>query len=761
MSYTITKSDGTTQIVVEDKQLNQDTSIQLVGKNSTGYAKVISESFVRMLENFAHTEPPNNAIPGQLWYDTDSNSNPPKPQLKVLNPAGQWVSASNVTRSVNQPTAPTVGDLWVDIAKQQLYIWSGSNSNYGGILYNFSPSTVNLTPGRGRIRANSVTATSVTEFYVSNLDFYGNQFGDIYQDWSQGNSEGYLHVIGNTPTSSTYGIFKLVSVEDGPTADYQIVTVSQGIGTMPQPAEPLSIYFSTSAVKGDIDFTLAQGSWILVGPHFSAGSLTGPVTESVIDVSNVSQKIIKFLVDNETLAILSNRAFTPKSAIPGFTSQSGPAIKQGLNLSTGFTDNKIWGVADAAENVKIGNQIVSASQLVRSDSPSYTVGLDIRSNTGLTVGVDSTTRLGNTSAGDGLLSNTTSGKSIIFRATSNAGLPENTLVVSAGKVGVNNLQPDEAIDVVGRIKSSAGLVVTSTSEANSDSSGSIITAGGIGVKKGITLGGGINANGLSKMATVEPTVNNIYNLGAVDKKWANIHAVSIQADRVYGTFTGNVDGSVSGSAGRLATPTTFALVGEIENVNTVQFNGTASTVEFNTVITQDVFENRGSLDSDSLLYDQILINRPNIGLRRITKEKFISNIPTVPIGAVFPFAGTLPPAGYLWCDGSELAINEFTRLFNSIGETYGTPSAPGRFRLPDLRGRFPLGRETMNNYEIDPVDPNRVSGSAPDQLGGESGNELGQVLSVSGQAQSSASGKAVNVMNPFLTLNYIIFTGVL
>jgi hypothetical protein len=761
MAYTITKSDGTTQIVVEDQQLNQDTSIQFVGKNSTGYAKVISESFLHLLENFAHTEPPSNAITGQLWYDTDSGSNPPRPQLKVLNAAGHWSPAGNVTKSVSQPANPVIGDLWVDIAKQQLYIWSGSNSNYGGILYNFSPSTVNSNPGRGRIRANNVTANAVTELYISNLDFYGNSFGDIYEDWAAGNATGYLHVIGNSSGSSTYGIFRLVQVQDGTTSDYKKVTVSEGIGSMPQPAEPLSIYFSTSNVRGNINYSLSQGSWILVGPQYSVGALTGPITDTIYDISNTQRKIIKFLVDNETVAIISYDAFTPKAAIPGFVSvNNAPAIKQGLNLSTSIVGNKLWGVAETAENLKIGDEVVRASQFLRSDVPSFTVGLDVKSNSGLTVGSDSTTRIGNTNTGDSLIHNETSGASIIFRATSTSGSPVNTVSISAGSVGINNLQPDEALDVIGKIKSSAGIIVTSTSNSTSTLTGSIITEGGIGVAKTITVGEGINALGVSNTASIYPNANNAYELGSNTKKWASINAVSIEADRVYGSFFGNVDGSVSGSAAQLATQTTFALTGEVENIGTVQFNGAGAAVVFNTVITQDVFENRGPLDPDSSLFDQILINRPGVGLKRLTKERFISNIPIVPVGSVFPFAGINLPRGYLFCDGSEVRISDYTRLFEALGTTYGSATS-GFFRLPDLRGRFALGRDSMDNNSNISTGVDRVTGPEADTLGGSSGNENAQVLTTAGTVANTTTGRSVNVMNPFLTLNYIIFTGVI
>jgi microcystin-dependent protein len=59
------------------------------------------------------------------------------------------------------------------------------------------------------------------------------------------------------------------------------------------------------------------------------------------------------------------------------------------------------------------------------------------------------------------------------------------------------------------------------------------------------------------------------------------------------------------------------------------------------------------------------------------------------IGEIRMFAGTFAPAGWMFCDGSTLAISEFDTLFNLIGTTYGG-DGQSTFQLPDLRGRLPL-----------------------------------------------------------------------
>ena len=63
----------------------------------------------------------------------------------------------------------------------------------------------------------------------------------------------------------------------------------------------------------------------------------------------------------------------------------------------------------------------------------------------------------------------------------------------------------------------------------------------------------------------------------------------------------------------------------------------------------------------------------------------------VPSGTILPFAGTEAPPGFLPCDGRAVPRELYPKLYEAIGEAYGT--APPRwrfwkrFRVPDLRGR--------------------------------------------------------------------------
>lgn len=63
----------------------------------------------------------------------------------------------------------------------------------------------------------------------------------------------------------------------------------------------------------------------------------------------------------------------------------------------------------------------------------------------------------------------------------------------------------------------------------------------------------------------------------------------------------------------------------------------------------------------------------------------------VPIGGVFPFAGTTAPTGYLLCDGSAISRTTYAALFAEIGTAFGAGDGSTTFNVPDTRGIFIRG----------------------------------------------------------------------
>ena len=133
MAYSINYSDSNKgTISIEDSTINQQTSLDLPGRNTTSYGSVIAENFLKLLENFANTSEPRNPVQGQLWYDTSEGVD----TLKIYDGTG-WVNASGLKKGNTAPDVANalVGDLWSDTDNNQLYIFTGSGWTLVGPEY--------------------------------------------------------------------------------------------------------------------------------------------------------------------------------------------------------------------------------------------------------------------------------------------------------------------------------------------------------------------------------------------------------------------------------------------------------------------------------------------------------------------------------------------------------------------------------------------------------------------------------------------------
>jgi microcystin-dependent protein len=63
----------------------------------------------------------------------------------------------------------------------------------------------------------------------------------------------------------------------------------------------------------------------------------------------------------------------------------------------------------------------------------------------------------------------------------------------------------------------------------------------------------------------------------------------------------------------------------------------------------------------------------------------------VPIGAVFHFAASTAPTGFLKANGAAVSRTTYAALFAITGTTYGVGDGSTTFNLPDLRGEFIRG----------------------------------------------------------------------
>ena len=700
-----TDSENKTPITVFDNTSNTDTSLTFPGRNVTGYGQIIAENFLSLLENFASAQEPVNPTEGQLWYDSSTG---------VLNiwDNTSWQAASGIQKGPTPPNIPSdkVGELWVDTSNQQLRIFTGQR-------------------------------------------------------------------------------------------------------------------------------------WILVGPAESSvdGLRYGPVVERVADSDNIIRYVLTFYIADVAVVIISKDTFTPKILISGYT-----LIRSGINIAdpqtlaeieqfSGGLLPKLFGTAANADALNVAGTEVPAARFLRSDTINTTdFGLNIRSNTGLTLGVDGTFNISNT-ATSARIYNSAPGSSLDLQTNRN-GIPATILRVVDNRVGINKAVPDQALDVDGNISLTGSVIVTNVTASTNLNNGSIRTLGGVAITKNLLVGDGVDVTGILQTNNVQPKTNDQFDLGVAGKRWNSVRAKTFIAETLQGpspstpiVINGNLNGNAN-TATSLKNVTTFQLTQDVTS-NLIKFDGQVdgTTKEFAVTITANIIAGKNfpspnvSRKTDSVLvYRSSDAGLESEGLYKQTRDVFVGDL-GVPIGTILPYAGANPPSGYLFCDGSELEISKYGDLYDVISTTYnGAAPLLGvlTFRLPDLRGRFALGRDNMDNAGTVPIATGGVvdagggtAGRVPDikaqQLGGDAGQssvtltlpnlpQHSHTLSSARQGYAAiavtttidpdattglgptAPGQAqylkdsggislpstdtilstpVGIMNPYLTINYIIRSG--
>lgn len=460
--------------------------------------------------------------------------------------------------------------------------------------------------------------------------------------------------------------------------------------------------------------SLYNGSdWVLVGPTALSGKKTGSYVEQLEDSFGLTHLVVIEYANDQAIKIVATESFIPQKIIEGFLT-----INPGINLSskkfvgpsdtdTANTVAKIYGIATIAESLNVTSPsaaTVSANNFARRDTSNQYYGQQsILNDAGLNIGSTSSFSL-SVLQGTSVIKNTSNGGSIDL-IISNQG-SQNIILKLDGKnrrVGVNNPTPQVELDVTGSAAISGNLVTSGTTDSTSTTSGSLQVKGGVGVEKNLYVGKNIVSGGSLQVGQVGvagpaiiPTANLTYDIGTPTNKFKTVYAESFN-----GTFSGNFSGTITnstfvGSAQRLSSFTNFILEGEVITTAPKSFDGSGGDLKINTVLSDDLFKNRTEV-VDSRVDDTLLVYRANTGIRRVTRTNFLLGEAFVPIGSIFPFAGTIIPLGYLLCDGALVSRVEYPTLYQTLGTTYGASAGGEYFRLPDLRGRFPLGNAAMAN----------------------------------------------------------------
>lgn len=203
------------------------------------------------------------------------------------------------------------------------------------------------------------------------------------------------------------------------------------------------------------------------------------------------------------------------------------------------------------------------------------------------------------------------------------------------------------------------------------------------------------------------TIPSRSNGQTIDEQWFNLIKTVLSVDLV----PRNASGVVVSEAGALGS-STYPWARVHANQAVVQANGQEVTIEGHA--------------SQSESFDLVLPKSEAEGCG------------FVPTAAIFPFAGSTAPDGYLLCDGSAVSRTTYARLFGVIGETHGEGDGATTFNLPDYRGRFLRGVDHAEGNDPD------AAGRTAMATGGNTGDNVGSI-----QADDTAAhNHAANVSDP-------------
>ena len=666
--------------------------------------------------------------------------------------------------------------------------------------------TVNFTDvvGKGSLTVDDGTVNQQTSLPLPgrNTTSYGTiiaeNFLHLLENFAN-NSAPVNPVEGQLWYDTTVGVDQL-KVYDGTNF------VAAG-GLKKAPTQPLAGQSVVGDLWVDTDnqqlYLFTGSGWVLVGPEFSQGLSTGTKPYTITGTDNLEYTVVLIEVEAKPVAIISTKSFTPKASITGFSS-----ILPGFNLSSadieGSGVGKFYGTSQKAESLIAANsEVVAGSNFLRKDKVNIAdFSLKINNNAGLDVGNTAIFNLGVESQA-AVFSHRTSGANIDFRVN-DAGTTKTVLRLDSNtNVGINNLAPSEALDVTGNIKASGELYVDAVTDSVSVGTGALIVKGGVGIAKQLRVGDTATFEDDITVKNIITVNNNTYDIGTVTNRFLNVYANSF-----VGNLVGNVSGTVSGAAGtsnKLTSQTTFQMSGDV-SAPSFTFDGqTGGTVKtFATSISNGFIASKTATGT-SQNSDEFILNRVSgtTGVFKISRDNLFDAIAKIPTGMITPFGGSSAPTHWLLCDGTEYVIGTYPELYAVIGSSFGTATA-GYFRTPDLRGRMPLGKDNMGGTSA-----NRVTATAADSVGGFGGDESkvipvtnlpdhehdlqgaagaqyyavrdvpgigagettaitydaptgsgqGSALPSSGGVLSGSLGNAQDVMNPFTTVNYIIYTG--
>ena len=190
----------------------------------------------------------------------------------------------------------------------------------------------------------------------------------------------------------------------------------------------------------------------------------------------------------------------------------------------------------------------------------------------------------------------------------------------------------------------------------------------------------------------------------------------------------------------------------------------------------------------------------------------LTGIEGIPTATIVPWSSSSVPSGFLECDGAAVSRSTYSALFAIVGTTYGAGDGASTFNLPDLQDNVAMGKSgtkalastggantvasggsvstnisgtvggstanatlstgqlASHSHSVPTVSPTNPgsnitspstgnpSSRSTTNTGSGTGHSHNMSATFSGTASSTFSGTATSVVQPYLTIIYIIKT---
>ena len=569
-------------------------------------------------------------------------------------------------------------------------------------------------------KTSTITITGpIKNNYDTSLDLVGPG----YVNYGQAIAQDFLKLLENfaspfPPVSPIEGQLWY----DTSNPNRKVLRVNNGAATSARWPSANGIYqqtndpntqYSQNLVDGDIwvdtgnsQLKIRNGeSWTTVGPNVTSGeNKTGTENTELVSNTGDTYPVILNWVNGKVVEIISYNSFTPRTVIDGFGSLSA-----GINL-TNKVAAKYNGLVDRAKSLEVSSGVyIQASEILKNRIPTSTRQTHygtfvVESSSGLVVRRPNNNyelQVYTTSSG-GVINydNVNSGlkvgintRSYIKFNASNGNIGINTSTVESVALSVNGAATfKESISVNSVSSSTVGLALT----------GSATVGGNLGITGSLNVVGITTISNILNVAKDIIPSNGIVTLGSAANPFERIYVANIGSTST-NTFI-NIVGIVT-TATQLATGRDFQVSGHVTS-SAVKFNGTTSAT-FTTTLTRSVISNPvGGTTSTTTATQTLMVLNTATGLselQSISKSNFLADVypNLLSTGMIMPYATSATAAtiaaGWLYCDGSEHTSTLYASLFALIGNNYGTPVNPAKFKVPDLTTATVSG---TNGYPI-------------------------------------------------------------